>query len=236
MKNTFCIFLVILIANNCLSQQFLDFDLDTSLFKSDTIKLEKSIEITYRKKKSDEVFKIKYEKQSNSINFYDCYYFDGDFITVEGKYKDGAMIGKWIEYNNSDNTNRIIDYDFSTYKINEDSITFPSDLKDFEEKYCISSPKGGHLQLMTILNQNLFIPPSFRFFSNQNQIVKIEFIVLNDFKIANPKGINCFNNDLNKESIRLISLTNWTYGCARRKPISAKFIIPINFEKNNNYP
>lgn len=223
------VFLLFELNSFCFCQNFLSSNLDTAHYFMDTVYQRESIEITYKKMTSPVVLKISYRTTDNNIDSSYCFYFDGYETEITAQYINGLMSGKWIEYNKRDSSKRIVDYNVATTCKDEGQLLLYSDTLS-NKRYCVPEPKGGLLELRKIIEQNMFLPPSYRFFGKEKQIVYCHFIVLEDFNVVNIEIDDSIDLDLIQESKRLIGLSKWTRGCSRGKPISTKFIIPFSFE------
>lgn len=221
----------------CKGQQFYEMPLDRQVYSTDTLFKNDKVVINYNNNLDKATFSVEFNTDTEFLPNGNCVYQDSSGRILTGSYKNGQMAGLWTEKDSHGNLIGIVNYDYDLYLISKSKLNYGEFVRDTVDPHSfISSYEPTFLgKKSTVFRQfikeNIFLPPSFRFFYNETEKVFVEFDVYENGKVINPKIVRGGNSDLNNEALRVInSSPNWD-NFDNEKLNAVRFTFPVIFEK-----
>ena len=221
------------------AQDFFNTQLDTTVFKTDTIFKNRFMVVTYLDVESNNKLVVSFDSKSLKPDG-TCIYSGRNGIIVEGAYKSGVLVGEWIEKDKSDSIHKKVNYDYKSLIVSKDSLNFKNKMQSNNKDYLIVAEmpnfKNGDIyEFSRYIKENIFYPASFRFFYKNNKKMKVfvQFEIIDFTKVANVRCVGGNKiNDLEYEAKRLIYSTQglWRNAMHRGKCSDVTLTFPIIFK------
>ncbi len=204
------------------------FDYRSRLYRNIIKKNENSYEVLYFNNQKDLLLKGYYssifpENKDGQFRFY-----NNNALMYKGYYRKNFPIGKWLQYDNSGNVVKEVDYSEVLEKLSfKETYSEIFTIDQVDSLPRLSTKRFN--DFTTYISENFFYPP-YRSFDPYNYNNIIQFDISVDGKIENIKLIEGFSNEFNIEIIRLLlESPEWIPAKKDGKPVVVRMTMPFEY-------